>query len=150
MENFKTTLMGYDKSEVKAFLDNMIKEYESLLKTKEAKEVEIDKLKLELEDYKNLEGALNRAILTAEESATQMKKVAYQESQMIISDAKKNANRILNDALYKAEKAEDDARRLRRNVIIYKNKLKSIIETQLQIIEEIDKINIKSDDEDVY
>ena len=150
MENFKTTFRGYDKEEVKAFTDNMIKEYENLLRVKEAKELEIDKLKLELEDYKNLEGALNRAILTAEESATQMKKVAYQESQMIIGDAKKNANRILNDALNKAEKAEQDARRLRRNVIVYKNKLKSIIETQLQIIEEIDRIDIKSDDGDVY
>ena len=28
MENFKTVFRGYDKDEVKRFIDNMIKEYE--------------------------------------------------------------------------------------------------------------------------
>lgn len=150
MENFKTVFRGYDKDEVKKFIDNMIHEYESLLKAKDEKDSECERLYKDLDNYKNLESTLNRAILTAEESSNQIKKLAYQESQIIIGDAKKNANRILNDALIKAEKCEEDTRRLKRNILVYKNRLKAIIETQLQIIEEIDKIDIKSDDEDVY
>lgn len=150
MENFNTVFRGYNKEEVKKFIDNMINEYENLLKIKETKENENLNLLKQLENYKNLESTLNRAILVAEESSNQIKKLAYQESQLIIGDAKKNANRILNDALLKAERAEEDASRLRRNVLIYKNKLKSLIESQLQIIDEIDKVQFKSDDRDVY
>jgi len=150
MENFKTVFRGYDKDEVKNFIDNMIKEYENLLKVKESKDAECERLISQVDNYKNLESTLNRAILAAEESSNQIKRMAYQESQMIIGDAKKNANRILNDALLKAERAEEDTARLRRNIIIYKNRLKSIIESQLQIVEEIDKIDIKSSDRDVY
>lgn len=145
MENFKTVFRGYDKVEVKKFIDNMIKEYETLLKLKEAQETELENVNKELNNYRNLESTLNRALLTAEESSNQIKKLAYQESQLILGDAKKNANRILNDALIKAERTEADTQRLRRNMIIYKNKLKSIIETQLQIIDEIDKIDIKDE-----
>lgn len=150
MENFNTVFRGYNKEEVKKFIDNMINEYENLLKIKETKENENLNLLKQLENYKNLESTLNRAILVAEESSNQIKRLAYQESQLIIGDAKKNANRILNDALLKAERAEEDASRLRRNVLIYKNKLKSLIESQLQIIDEIDKVQFKSDDRDVY
>lgn len=146
MDKFKTVFRGYDKASVKTFIDNMIGEYEALLKVKEAQDKELENANEKLNSYKNLESTLNRAMLAAEESSNQIKKIAYQESQLIIGDAKKNANRILNDALLKAERTEADTQRLRRNIIIYKNKLKSIIETQLQIIDEIDKIDIKYDD----
>lgn len=150
MENFKTVFRGYEKAEVKKFLDSMILEYENLLKAKDSKENECENLLKQLNNYKSLESTLNRAILSAEESSNQIKKIAYQESQFIIGDAKKNANRILNDALIKAERAEEDASRLRRNVLIYKSKLKFLIESQLQIIDELDKVEFKSDDRDVY
>ena len=61
---------------------------------------------------------------------------------MIITEAKKNANRIINDALLKAESLENDAARLRRNIITYKRRIKSLIEEQSSIIDDLDKVDI--------
>ena len=107
-----------------------------------AKDLEIEKLKAELEHYKNLESTFNRAIIVAEEASTQIKKVARDESEAIISEAKMNANRIINDALRAREKAEDDTERLRRNIIAFKRRLKTIVENQLEVIEDIEHINL--------
>ena len=59
---------------------------------------------------------------------------------------RRNANRIINDALIKAEKASETAERLKRNVKELKRKLRTIIEGQLEVIEEMDKLDMKNDD----
>ena len=45
-------------------------------------------------------------------------------------------------SLLKAEKAEDEAARLNRNMKIFKRRVKEIIEAQLEVVEEIDQVNI--------
>lgn len=142
MEKFTTTISGYKKSEVNKFLNDVISEVDGMINKMKAKDLEIEKLKAELEHYKNLESTFNRAIMVAEEASTQIKKVARDESQSIITEAKMNANRIINDALRTREKAENDTERLRRNIITFKRRLKTIVENQLEVIEDLEHIDL--------
>ncbi len=146
MNNFNTVFRGYDKDEVKAYLDNVIKEYETLLNSKKQADKEIIDLKKKLEYYENLESTLNRALFSAESAGDDIKKMARREAESLINEAKKNANRIINDALIKAEKASDSADRLRRNTELLKRKLKRIIEAQLEVIEEMDRLEMKDEE----
>ena len=109
-----------------------------MLNNLKQRDKEIEGLKKELEHYKNLESTLNRAILIAEESSHSIKKTAFDESKLIIEDAKKNASRILNNALTRAEKIEYEANVLQRKVAQYKKKYRSILEEQLDEIERLD------------
>jgi len=142
MEKFTTTIPGYKKSEVNKFLNDVILEVDSMINKMKSKDLEIEKLKAELDHYKNLESTFNRAILVAEEASTQIKKVARDESEAIITEAKINANRIINDALRAREKAENDTERLRRNIITFKRRLKTIVENQLDVIEDLEHIDL--------
>ena len=81
MEKFTTTIPGYKKSEVNKFLNDVIVEVDSMINKMKSKDLEIEKLKAELDHYKNLESTFNRAILVAEEASTQIKKVARDESE---------------------------------------------------------------------
>ncbi len=146
MNNFSTVFRGYDKEEVKSYLDNVIVEYEKLLNSKKLADKEINDLKKKLEYYENLESTLNRALFSAENAGDDIKKMARREAESLINEAKRNANRIINDALIKAEKASDSADRLKRNVELLKGRLKRIIEGQLEVIEEMDKLDLKSDE----
>ena len=98
-------------------------------------------MKKELEHYKSIESTLNRAILIAEESSQNIKKTAFDESKVIIEDAKRNASRIINNALIKAEKVEMEANNLKRQVAQYKRRYKNILEEQLDQIERLDLDN---------
>ena len=138
MRKFNNSFPGYNKNEVNSFVKNVTVEYESMLNNLKDRDKEIESLKKELEHYKNLESTLNRAILIAEESSHNIKKTAFDESKLIIEDAKKNASRILNNALSRVEKIEYEANVLQRRVAQYKKKYKSILEEQLEEIERLD------------
>ena len=131
MKKFNTTLNGYDKEEVNAFVSEVTKEYESILQKLRQSELENKSLKDRMEYYKGLESTLNTAVLVAEDSSNQIKKIAKEEAKLIIDQAKKNASHIINDALIKAEKTEIEADQLRRSLKIYKSRIKATIEEQL-------------------
>ncbi len=141
MRKFNNSFPGYNKNEVNSFVQNVTTEYESMLNNLKRRDQEIENLQKELARYKNLESTLNRAILIAEESTQNIKKVAYDEAKLVVENAKKNASRIINNALIKAEKAENEAEALTRQVERYKRKYKDILETEL---EEIEKFNLNN------
>ena len=141
MRKFNNSFPGYNKNEVNSFVKNVTTEYESMLNNLKARDQQIADLQKELEQYKNKEGTLNRAILILEETSQNIKKTAYDESRLIIDDAKRNASRIVNNALLKAEKVETEADKLKRQVEMYKRRYKDILETQL---DELERMNLDS------
>lgn len=146
MNGFNTVFRGYDKEEVKMYLDKVIKEYERLLNEKKIVDEKVNDLSKQLEKYEQLESTLNRALFSAENASDEIKRVARLEAEGLINEAKRNANRIINDALIKAEKANDDADRLKRNVTLLKKRLRAIIEGQLEVIEEMDRLDFKNNE----
>lgn len=155
MDKFTRTLRGYDPVEVNKFLDQVIVQVEKMNNALKEKDAIIEKLKksggsnienIELKEklkrYESMENTLNRAIIMAEKTSEQIKINAIKERDLILDNAKNNANRIVNDALLKAESTERDAFMLKRNINVYKRRLKDIIEEQLRMIDEIDKIEL--------
>ena len=69
--------------------------------------------------------------------------MAREERDMIVRDAKSNASRIVNEALLRAEKIELKADTLERNMRIFKKKLKSILEQQQAIVDEIEILELE-------
>ncbi len=138
MRKFNNSFPGYNKKEVNSFVSNVTTEYESMLNNLKDRDKQIESLTKELEHYKNLEGTLNRAILIAEETTQNIKKSAFDESKIIVEEAKKNASRIINNALIKAEKVENEADALKRQVEQYKIRYKNLLETQLDAVERLD------------
>ena len=151
MEKFNRTLRGYDPEEVNAFVDQVIGQVEKMvseLKIKEAKikdlkvlEEENIRLKEKIVQYERMEGTLNKAILMAQKTSDQIKTSAHKESEIVLEDAKRNASRIVNEALLRAEKTEMEANMLKRNINIFKRRLRSIIEQQLEMVNDIEKVD---------
>lgn len=140
MKTFNTVAEGYDKAEVQKFINDVTNEYESMLNRLKQADSEISILKHKLEDYKNVETTLNKAMLVAEDSSNQIKKIAREEAQQIVSDAKKNASHIINDALIKAEQVETETDQLKRSLKIYKARIKQALKEQLVIVDDVDRI----------
>ena len=151
MEKFNRTLRGYDPVEVNAFLDQVIGQVEKMVSEGKVKDAKIRELKnVELENkalreklmqYERMENTLNKAILMAQKTSEQIKLNAIKESETILEDAKRNASRIVNESLLRAEKTEMEANMLKRNVNIFKRRLRSIIEEQLEMVNDIEKVD---------
>ena len=139
MRKFSTSISGYNKIEVNNFVNEVTGEYESMLAKLKKQDEEIENLKKELVKYQNMENTLNRALVVAEDASNQIKRVARDEAKGVIEDAKRNASRIVNDALLKADKIEQDAETLKRRVVIFKRRLKSVVDEQMEFIDSINE-----------
>ena len=147
MEKFKRSINGYNIDEVNAFIDDVITKVELII-TEEKKiknDIVIKEKKIrELEDailrYQNRENQLHTSLLNAEQNGEYIKKVAKSEGNAIISEAKRNANRIISDALIRAEKTEHETQMLKNNISLFKSKVKSMLNEQLEIVDKIDDI----------
>ena len=145
MEKFSYETNGYNRSEVNKFVEEVITQTEGIISKCKWQKIEIESLRQELERYRNMEVSLKDAIIRAEEAGDNIKRMAREESNMIIVDAKHNASRIVNEALLKAEKIEVKAETVENNMKIFKRKLKLIMEQQMAVVEEIEIL--KLDDE---
>ena len=154
MEKFSSAVRGYDKDEVNKFLEDVIVNVEAMLRDIKKKDAEIVKLKslektnqdlsIQVERYKNIEQTMNKAIYIAQKTSDQMRQNSHIERDNLLNDAKRNASRIVNEALLKAENAELEAARLNRNIMIFKKRVKSIIETQLEVVDTIETLDLES------
>lgn len=139
MKKFNTSISGYNKIEVNNFVNEVTQEYEAMLAKLKKQDEDIENLKKELVKYQNMENTLNRALVVAEDASNQIKRVARDEAKGVIEDAKRNASRIVNDALLKADKIEQDAETLKRRVVIFKRRLKSVVDEQIEFIDSINE-----------
>lgn len=143
MEKFSYEPNGYNRKEVNQFVSDVIKETEGIILRCRNQNKEIENLKTELQHYKDLEETLKVAIIKAEETGDNIKKMAREESELIVTDAKHNASRIVNEALLKADKIEANAETLEKNMKIFKRKLKIIMEQQMAVVEEIETLELE-------
>ncbi|CCZ89579.1 cell-division initiation protein (Septum placement) [Coprobacillus sp. CAG:605] len=103
-------------------------------------DAENEDLKKKLVEYQNLENTLRRSLLIAEESNKELRRVAKNESIQMVEEARRNASRIVNDALIKAERIEANADALKRRAIMYKRKIKQLLDEQNQMLDKFDDI----------
>lgn len=142
MKRFSIVSNGYDIEEVNKFVDIVIRKLEMLNNENIALKKQIEVLEKKLEQGNSIEDKLSNAILAAQEASDKMKKLAKAESTMMIEDAKRNANAIIHEALVEAEKIQNEAAVLRKNIIVYKNRIKSLLQAQLEIVDDLDSINL--------
>ena len=141
MEKFRIVENGYDIDEVNRFIDIVIRKFEKLNAENAAYVAKIDKLNLLIEENKN-DYKLEKAILAVQETADRMKEVSKEEARIIIEEAKNNANSIVHEALIRAEKIEHESMLLEKNINVYKERVKNLLESQLEMVGDLDKIEL--------
>lgn len=143
MKKFSKELNGYNKNEVNTFLNDVITQTEKVLAKLERQQSEISQLKNQIIHYQDIERSLNLALNNAQEVGENIRKMARHEAKIIVDEASRNANRIVNDALIRSERIEMKTQNAERNLRIFKNKLKNIVEQQLEVVEEIEILEIE-------
>ncbi|RSL31297.1 DivIVA domain-containing protein [Salibacterium salarium] len=133
-KEFTRGFRGYDEDEVNEFLDQVIKDYENVVQEKNELFTKVDELEERLEHFSNIEETLNKSILVAQESAEEVRRNAKKESQLIIKEAEKNADRIINDALNKSRKIELEIEELKKQASVYRTRFKMLIEAQMEML----------------
>ena len=160
MDRFSRTLHGYNPEEVNKFLDDIIAQVERIIKSSKLKDKEIANLREQINSlskvkpdeaivakakkYDELEGKLLEAIDMAKNTGEQYKLAAKQERNLILQEAKHNADLIMKDAIMKSKQIEYQVELLRKNIISFKRKLRVNLEEQIKFVDQIEVIDIEN------
>lgn len=133
-KEFARSFRGYDEDEVNEFLDQVIKDYEMVIREKKDLKEKVEQLNEKLGHFTNIETTLNKSILIAQETAEEVRGNATKESKLIIKEAEKNADRIINEALNKSRRIAMDVEELKKQAKVFRTRLKMLVEAQLEMI----------------
>jgi cell division initiation protein len=157
-KEFNKGFRGYDEDEVNEFLDQVIKDYEIIIREKKELEEKLNDMNARLGHFSNIEETLNKSIVVAQEAAEEVKRNAQKEAKLIIKEAEKNADRIVNESLSKARKIALEIEDLKKQSKVFRTRFKMLIEAQLDLLNnddwdhllqyEIDAAELKSAEEE--
>ncbi len=127
---------SYDKEEIKEILDYAIRKIEQNISTIKDQQIEIDRLKKELEISRNI--PYNYNYEKEEQIKKELKENAKKEAELIINEARNNANKIINDALIETQKLDMRKEMLEKNIKQLKSKVREVLTKQFELIDEIE------------
>ena len=137
-KEFSKSFRGYDEDEVNNFLEQVIKDYELIIREKKELEEKLQSTNEKLGHFSNIEETLNKSIVVAQEAAEDVKGQAEKEAKLIVREAEKNAERIVNESLSKARKIALEIEELKKQSKVFRNRFKMLIEAQLDLLDHDD------------
>jgi cell division initiation protein len=131
---FRKVMRGYDPVEVRTFLDMISDEFEKLLKENMSLTERVGTLDSQIQDYRNMEQALNDALLSAQKSLSASRENAQKEAELTIRDATIESEQIIQEARNRSQKLSAEVRELSRMKGESIAKLRSFLNSQLDML----------------
>jgi cell division initiation protein len=133
----KKFLGGYNTNAVDEFLDQVIREFETLIKENAHLKEQVEAVDLKLAQYRNLEETINNTLVISQGVAEDLKASAKKESDLIIQEARHQAERIIEAGQSKARRIADENADLSRAVHMLRTQIRSMLQAQLDAIGQV-------------
>lgn len=146
-KEFKRTFRGYNENEVDEFLDKIMEDYEMLYKENSDLKDRINIMNDKLQSYTDMEKTLKNTLIIAQKSAEDVRQNAQKKGDLIIQEAQQNAEKILQNANQEVVRIRSEFETQRKKLNIFKAKIKSLLEGQLETIMSINENELFEDNE---
>jgi cell division initiation protein len=134
-KTFKKQLQGYDRSDVDAFLDEIIETIEDEATARAALEAEIADLRERISHFKSMEQSLQQTLLLAQRTADEVKAAAHKEADLIRQEARLHAERQIADLGDRISEARREFQRALDTAAAAKSELRSLLMSHLSLID---------------
>lgn len=131
---FGRALRGYDPARVDQFREQVAEEMDRLIRQNQELEVKARTLHDQLKSYREREGSINDALVTAQQLRAEMRTQAEREAQVTLREAQVQAESILSGAQNDIRRVEDELAALERFRRNYLTQLRVFVERQLSEI----------------
>jgi cell division initiation protein len=138
-QSFNKSLRGYDKAEVDAFLNLVAGDLEELVRENNSMKERLLEFEAKVGGHKDVEKVVQELLLSARKSAEEVKKNAEKEAELRLREAKIKSERMLEEThavLSDLRKQIIELKDSRKSYIL---RLKSILDTQLKILESMEE-----------
>lgn len=133
-KQFKASGLGYDKKDVDGFIRLVSDSYEEIYRSKVELEDRVSELDEALSHYRAIEKTMQKALVLAEKTAEETRANAIENARQIENDAVTKSQIILSDARRELEKINQQIINLNQTFETYKINFKNLANAQIEII----------------
>ena len=138
-QEFKKSFRGYDRDEVDSFLESAARSFEELTKQNQALSQQIKVLEDGLEEHRRKEQSIYEALLQAHQYGEEAKGTAERESELILREAKFEANNIIRQTEDKAEAIRQEVMILQHEKERFIAEYRALLHAQLKVLSEAEQ-----------
>ena len=135
----KQMMSGDSVDEVDEFLDEITADYEKLYKESAEAKNKIEDMQEDMAKYKNIENTLNNTLIMAQTAADDVKNLAKQQAEAILSEAQANAKQAVAELEQEIVLKQKELEELQKQFDVYKAKMESLLISQLELLKDINK-----------
>ena len=136
-KEFKKGLRGYKEDEVDEFLDLVKEDYEQLYRENAELKEKVRLYQDQINKYENIEETLKATLVRAEASAEDTTNAANKKAKIIVEEADLKAKQIIDQANNEVIEIRREYYSLVKEFKVFRNKFKSLLNDELQSIDEI-------------
>lgn len=140
--DFGNALRGYDRARVDQFRDQVAAEVERLARQMQSLEAKAQGFHEQLRAFRERDKAINEALISAQQLRGEVREQAEREAQLIIREAKAEAERIIANAGNETKKMASEIELLSRQKRAYLTQLRMMVERQLAEIQAVENASI--------
>lgn len=133
--DFGSALRGYDRARVDQFREQAANEVERLARQCQALEGKAQGFHEQLRAFRERDKAINEALISAQQLRAEVREQAEREAQLILREARAEAERIITNATSESRKVQGDLEGLVRQRRAYLAQLRTMVERQLAEID---------------
>ncbi|MCF6238485.1 MAG: DivIVA domain-containing protein [Candidatus Marinimicrobia bacterium] len=135
-QEFKQSALGFNRDQVNEFLDELAEELETLIRESNEIHAENKEARLALKTYTNVEDSLKETLLLAQKTAQDTIRNAQSEADNILRKANTEKDALLFTAKEDLSEAQHEIQKLQAKRDAMLIKLKHILHTNLDLLEE--------------
>ena len=136
-KDFSKKIKGYDCDEVDDFLDEIIKDYQLLIKENQSLKNKIGMLTKTVENYKSLEETMTKSVEMARQTAKDIKDNASAEAKMIVNNAKLDASRLAKQIDDEHIKRRQDMIKIKSETDMYRARIKTVCQSMIKMLDDM-------------
>ncbi len=134
-KQFRRVFRGFEPEEVQAFLALVASEFEALVKESLSLAEDNQRKAEDIAEFKSRERALHETLVTAQKASEEIREAARKESEITISDAELQAEKIVQAAHARFLRIVDDINELKRQRLQFETNVRTLVESHLKLIE---------------
>lgn len=132
---FTKKMRGVDEQEVRDVLDLAADRLEELILETDDLRTKIDRMEVDLREYKVLERSMRDSMLSAERLVDDRSAQAEKEAQIVIKNAEVQADKLLGQAREDLGRFKAEIDDLRRQKVTYVERFRALLRSQVKILE---------------
>lgn len=129
---FSRSLNGYDRKEVRAFLERLSVEVEASLRELQGLRQKLDAAQARMAELKEVEAELQRAVMAAERMAEEMREVARREADLLVREAQRTSEARRAEAERQLRSAQAELSRVNHEVALFKEQFRGLLQAYLK------------------